>query len=33
LSYDTICDLEYVLIPSTSVTYDFTWAQAVALGA
>jgi hypothetical protein len=33
LSYDSICDLEYVLIPSTGVSFDFTWAQAVALGA
>jgi hypothetical protein len=33
LSYDSICDLEYVLIPSASVSFDFTWAQAVALGA
>ncbi|MGA8427484.1 MAG: hypothetical protein WB801_07845, partial [Candidatus Dormiibacterota bacterium] len=27
------CDLEYVLIPTTSVTYDFTWTQALSDGA
>jgi len=27
------CDLEYVLAPAESLTYDFTWAQALALGA
>jgi hypothetical protein len=27
------CDLEYVLIPTSSVSYDFTWAQALADGA
>jgi hypothetical protein len=27
------CDLEYVLVPTSSVSYDFTWAQALADGA
>jgi hypothetical protein len=27
------CDLEFVLIPTSSVTYDFTWTQALADGA
>jgi len=32
-SYLSNCVLEYVLLPSSSVTYDFTWAQAVTDGA
>jgi hypothetical protein len=33
VSYLSICDLEYVLVPTTGVSYDFTWAQALAVGA
>jgi hypothetical protein len=32
-TYLSNCDLEYVLIPSGSVTYDFIWTQALADGA
>ncbi|MGC1184993.1 MAG: hypothetical protein WBA31_07570 [Candidatus Dormiibacterota bacterium] len=32
-SYLSNCDLEYVLVPSSSVSYDFTWTQALADGA
>ena len=27
------CDLEYVLVPTGTVSYDFTWAQALVAGA
>ncbi|MGH9071434.1 MAG: hypothetical protein ACRDX8_09805, partial [Acidimicrobiales bacterium] len=33
LSYLDACALEWVLVPTSSVTYEFTWEQAVALGA
>jgi hypothetical protein len=33
ISYFSNCDLEYVLVPTTGVGYDFTWAQALADGA
>ncbi|HVB53308.1 MAG TPA: hypothetical protein VNF24_03825 [Candidatus Acidoferrales bacterium] len=32
-TYLTNCALEYVLVPSSSVSYDFTWAEALADGA
>jgi hypothetical protein len=33
VSYLDACGLEWVLVPSTSVSYQFTWSDAVALGA
>jgi hypothetical protein len=33
VAYLSNCDLEYVLIPSSTVSYDFTWVQALADGA
>ena len=27
------CDLEYVLLPASTLSYDFTWSEALALGA
>ncbi|MHB1526710.1 MAG: hypothetical protein ACYCZN_10585 [Candidatus Dormibacteria bacterium] len=33
VAYLTNCTLEYVLVPASAISYDFTWTQAVAMGA
>ena len=33
IAFLNACALEWVLVPSSSVSYEFTWAQAVAMGA